>query len=331
MKDSQTVPWVTHPWVAEGQNTVRFGVFLLGPGAGWSVYRDSIQMAEALGFDSYWTYDHPLSTADCWTTLAALAVTTKTIRLGSIVSCISYRSPAMLARVAADVDRWSNGRVILGVGIGNAPEEFAELGIPFPSPHERQQVLNEAIQVVLGMWGESPFTFQGQHFQVQEALLWPGPVQQPHVPIMIAGGGERITLHQVAQYADVSNFGAHEVAGSAFGLDDVRRKFAALRSHCDAIGRPYESVLRSYLSGPVVLAQTQQALRAKLDAVPEDARSYFQSCLISGTPDEVVAHYQSLIDAGIQYLVMAMWGPDLETMQILAQEVIPALTQAKKA
>jgi alkanesulfonate monooxygenase SsuD/methylene tetrahydromethanopterin reductase-like flavin-dependent oxidoreductase (luciferase family) len=234
MKDNGTAPWVTHPWVAEGQNRVRFGVCLFDPGTDWSVYHGSIQMAEELGFDSYWTYDHPLFTAECWAALATLAVTSKTIRLGTCVSCISYRSPALLARVAADVDRWSNGRLILGVGIGDAPEEFAALGLPFPSLRERQHALDEAIQVVLGLWGKTPFTFQGQHFQLQEAMLWPGPLQQPHVPIMIAGGGERVTLRQVAQYADVSNFGAHMWAGSAFGLEDVRRKFEALRTHCAA-------------------------------------------------------------------------------------------------
>ena len=295
------------------------------------MYRDSIQMAEELGFDSYWTYDHPLFTPECWATLATLAVTSKTIRLGTVTTCISYRSPALLARVAADVDRWSNGRVILGVGIGDSPDEFAALGFPFPGVRERQDTLDEAIQVLVGLWGETPFTFRGQHFQVQEAMLWPGPVQQPRVPIMIAGGGERVTLRQVAQYADMSNFGAHMWAGSAFGLDDVRRKFEALRSHCVAIGRPYESVLRSYASFPVVLAQTQDELQVKLDAIPEDAHAFYQSSLIAGTPSEVVAHYQSLIDAGIQYLMIAMWGPDLETIQLFAEEVIPALTQVKKA
>jgi alkanesulfonate monooxygenase SsuD/methylene tetrahydromethanopterin reductase-like flavin-dependent oxidoreductase (luciferase family) len=258
-------------------------------------------------------------------------VTSKAIRLGSIVSCIYYRSPALLARVVADVDRWSNGRVILGVGIGDDPEEFAHLGLPFPSVRERQQALDEALQVVVGLWGETPFTFQGKHFQVQEANVWPGPVQKPHVPILIAGGGERVTLRQVAQYADVSNFGAHASIGSAFQSEDVVRKFEALDSHCEAMGRPYESVLRSYFSYPLVLAETHHALRAKLDGIPEDARAFFQPSLIAGTPSEVIVHCQSLIDAGVQYFIMAPWEQDLETLQLLAAQVVPALTQAKKA
>jgi alkanesulfonate monooxygenase SsuD/methylene tetrahydromethanopterin reductase-like flavin-dependent oxidoreductase (luciferase family) len=232
--------------------------------------------------------------------------------------------------MAADVDRWSHGRLILGVGIGDVPEEFAQLSLPCPSVRERQQALDEAIQVVVGLWGEPPFTFHGQYFQVQETNVWPGPVQQPHVPILIAGGGERVTLRQVARYADVSNFGAHTATGSAFSLEDVRRKFEALHSHCEAMGRPYESVLRSYLTLPLVLAETQHALRAKLDAIPEDDRISYQSSLTAGTPSEVIEHYQSLIDAGVQYFIMATWEKDLETIQLLAQEVVPVLTQAKK-
>ena len=330
MKDLAAVPWVTHPWVTEGQNTVRFGVGILDARTDWSLYHDSVQMAEELGFDSYWTYDHPLDSADCWTTLAALAVTSKTIRLGSLVSCIYYRSPALLARMAADVDRWSHGRLILGIGIGDAPEEFARLGLPVPSVRERQQALDEAIQVVLGLWEEIPFTFQGQHFQVQEASVWPGPLQQPHVPILIGGGGERVTLRQVAQYADISNFGAHAWAGSAFHRQDVVRKFEALHSHCESIGRPYESVLRSYLSFPLVLAQTSHALRAKLDAIPDKVRAFYQSSLIAGTPSEVNVHYQALIDAGVQYFIMAPWKHDLETLRLLAEQLVPVLTEAKK-
>jgi len=330
MKEHVTIPWVPHPWVTAGQNTVRFGVAMLNQWADWPLFHDGVQMAEELGFDSYWIYDHPRWSADCWTTLAALAVTSKTIRLGSCVSCIYYRSPIMLARMAADVDRWSNGRLILGIGTGWASEEFAQLSIPFPNTPERQQALEEAVQVVMGLWGEIPFTFQGQYYQVQETNIWPGPVQQPHVPILIAGGGERVTLRQVARYGDVSNFASLAQAGSAFHHGDVVRKFEALRSYCKTIGRPYESVLRSYLTLPLVLAETHQALRAKLDAISEDDLAFYRTSLVTGTPSEVIGHYQYLIDAGVQYFIMAAWEQDLETFQLLAEQVVPVLTGVKK-
>jgi alkanesulfonate monooxygenase SsuD/methylene tetrahydromethanopterin reductase-like flavin-dependent oxidoreductase (luciferase family) len=295
--------------------------------ADWARCHDGVQMAEELGFDSYWMEDSPLSTADCWMTLAALAVTTKTIRLGSCVSCYAFRNPVLLARMAADVDRWSQGRLLLGLGIGDGPQTFAALGIPFASTRERQQALEEAVQVLAGVWGPPPFTFLGQHYQAQQAMLSPGPVQQPRVPLLIAGGGERVTLRQVAQHADVANFGAHIGAGSAFHLEDVVRKYAALRAHCEALGRPYESVLRSYLTVPLVLAPTHRALRDKLDAIPEGVRTWSQSSLISGLPHEVIAPYQALIDAGVQYFIMAVWENDLETLQLLAQQVVPVLRQ----
>jgi alkanesulfonate monooxygenase SsuD/methylene tetrahydromethanopterin reductase-like flavin-dependent oxidoreductase (luciferase family) len=303
---------------------------MFDPLADWARCHECVQMAEELGFDSYWTQDSPREVADCWMTLAALAVTTKTIRLGSAVSCIAFRNPVLLARMAADVDRWSQGRLILGLGIGDGPQTFAALGIPFGNTRERQQALEEAVQVLGGVWGDHPFTFQGQHYHVQQAMLSPGPVQQPRVPILIAGGGERVTLQQVAQYADVANFGAHLGAGSAFHLEDVVRKYTALRAHCEALGRPYESVLRSYLTVLLVLAPTHRALRDKLDAIPEDVRTWAQSSLISGLPHEVIAPYQALIDAGVQYFIVAVWENDLETLQLLAQQVVPVMRQTNE-
>src|SRR5205807_1220122 len=114
----------------------------------WSETLEFALRAEELGFDAYWANDHPTRSMDCWTTLAALAMATRKIRLLSLVSCIYYRSPALLARHAADVDRLSNGRLILGVGIGDDVPEFAQLRLPFPPPRERQEALEETIQIV---------------------------------------------------------------------------------------------------------------------------------------------------------------------------------------
>ena len=232
-KDLQGV----HPWVAEGLRKVRFGV-TFPPCFDWAEYHRWVQIAEELDFDSLWVADHPMDAADCWTTLAALAVTTRRIRLGSLVSCIFYRHPVLLARMAADVDRLSGGRLILGLGIGDIPFEFAQMGLPFLSTRERQEALEETIQVVRGVWGMVPYTYKGKYTQVQQAHLPFGPVQQPHVPLLIAGGGERVTLRQVAQYADASNFGPHVYTGGASRVEDVIRKCHALRAHCEALNRP---------------------------------------------------------------------------------------------
>lgn len=123
-----------HPWVAlEGGRRTRFGVTLGNPGD-WSQARDIAQAAEALGFDSIWVTDHPLMGSDGWTYIAALATVTKTVRLGTMVSCAYYRNPVLLARVVADVDRISGGWFVLGIGSGDMPWEFRQMGIDFPGP-----------------------------------------------------------------------------------------------------------------------------------------------------------------------------------------------------
>jgi alkanesulfonate monooxygenase SsuD/methylene tetrahydromethanopterin reductase-like flavin-dependent oxidoreductase (luciferase family) len=245
----------THPWVARESETFRFGI-AYGPRADWLECRDLVQEVEVLGFDSYWTMDHPTSSIDCWTLLSALAVTTNSIRLGVAVNCIFYRPPTLLARMAADVDRLSGGRLILGLGIGNHEKEFAKLGIPFLPVRERQEALVETLYIVEGLWRGTPFTYSGKHFQVREASLRPGPAQQPYVPVLIAGGGEHVTLRNVAQFGDVANFGPDKRVGSAFTPADIMRKYDVLAQHCAELGRDHDSILRSYSAAPVLVAET---------------------------------------------------------------------------
>ena len=217
-----------HPWVAAGLGRTRWAI---GPVFldEWSEIRAFVQRAEALGFDACWANDHPNRIMDCWTALSALALATERIRLISLVSCVYYRSPYLLARQAADVDRLSDGRLVLGIGSGWDAPEFAEMCLPMPSTAIRQETMEETLQIVQGLWRGEPFTFNGKHRQVKDAVLRLLPVQQPYVPILIAGGGERITLRQVARYADMSNFAPHQSAGSAFDVGDVQRKLGRLK------------------------------------------------------------------------------------------------------
>jgi alkanesulfonate monooxygenase SsuD/methylene tetrahydromethanopterin reductase-like flavin-dependent oxidoreductase (luciferase family) len=321
--------WVTHPWVSEGIGALRFGVQVWPMPADWPKVIDLAHLAEELGFDSFWVGDHPTSRSDCWTTLAALAMTTHTIRLGSLVSCVFYRHPAVLARMAADVDRLSNGRLVLGLGIGDHPGEFAQLGLPFPSVSHRQRALEETIQIVWGMWSEAPFSFEGQHFRVANTRCQPGPVQHPRVPLLIAGGGERVTLRQVAQYADATDFGAHAWTGAAFTVADVARKYAALYRHCQSLGRPYDSVLHSHHTFPLVLAETPGAVQAKLDRSSKEWLMFTQSSRISGIPREVARHYRALAAAGVAYFIATVREDDSESIRLLAEQVRPMLTSSQ--
>jgi alkanesulfonate monooxygenase SsuD/methylene tetrahydromethanopterin reductase-like flavin-dependent oxidoreductase (luciferase family) len=289
---------------------------------------EKLRQLEALGFDSYWKEDHSgLGYADCWTTLTAAAAATTRMRLGSFVSCIYYRSPSLLARMAADVDLLSNGRLVLGLGIGVPAERFDRLGIAgAPSVRERQEALAETIQVVYGLWGGSPFTYQGQHFQVKDAAVQPGPMQQPRVPLLIAGGGERGTLHQVAEYADMANFGPGPNTGRAYALEDIERKLETLRQQCESIGRPYDSIVRSHISLPLILAETPAAVEAKIEALPQRRRERVRAGAgVTGTPSAVLAHYRELAAVGITYFVPCLLPDDQEGLDLLTQEVMPAL------
>lgn len=320
-----TFPQTLHPWVAEGQNRVRFGIQLIEQLVDWPRSRDLAQFIEELGFDSIWMFDHPgLGFADCWTVLTALATSTKTIRLGALVSNVFYRPPWLLARISTDVDRLSQGRLILGLGMGDAEEEFRQFGIPFPNVRTRQKALEETAQIVQGLWSGEPLTYHGQFFQLEQARIAPGPLQQPRIPIVIAGGGERVTLRQVAQYADVSNFAAHQWMGSAFTLEDVSQKYQALRSHCQTLGRDYNSVLRSQLFH-LLLAPTHSEVEEKKRKDPLGWRDWSLSYTVAGTPSEVIEYFQTLVDSGVQYFIVSTLPNDRETLRLLSQEVMPAL------
>jgi alkanesulfonate monooxygenase SsuD/methylene tetrahydromethanopterin reductase-like flavin-dependent oxidoreductase (luciferase family) len=312
-----------HPWVAAGADRVRFGI-AFGPRNDWSTLRDFVQAVEELGFDSYWTSDHPLLTRECWTTLAAAALVTRRLRLGSLVNCVGYRHPVLLARQVADVDHLSQGRAVLGVGIGDMDFEFARMGLPYAPTKDRQAALEEAVQIIQALLrGREPVTFRGRHFSVSESVLSPPATQQPHIPLLIGGGGGRVTLRQVAQYADMANWSESYLAGSARTLADVARKYAALRGHCEALGRPVEAVLRSHATFYLVLAPDAAAARAKVEQFPPLLRELSRDATLAGTPADAIAHYRALRDLGLQYLIACICGNDLETVRLLAEEVVP--------
>lgn len=345
--DTHSQPWTTHPWVNAGDDAIRFGagVSARAPLPDWPTRLALVRELEALGFDSHWLPDHPALAPDCWAIMAALAVSTTKIRLGPLVDCVGYRSPVLLARLAADVDRLSGGRLVLGMGCGWVASEFSWLGLPYPPPRERQQMLAEAIEIVHGLWGSAagaagppdtsfigtffdlegppPLTYHGAHYRLDDGLIRHGPIQAPRVPMLIAGGGERTTLRQVARYADAANIGLDGTPGATRTVNDIRHKLTILRQHCDNIGRPYESILVTHFTNPAVLAETPAALAAKRAALPP---AYQNAEGLFGTPDDAIAHFQPLVDAGLRYFIVHLpTYDDTETAHILATKVLPAL------
>src|SRR5216684_2704946 len=203
------------------------------------------QEAEALNFRSIWLYDHfhtvPTPTQEvtfeCWISTAALARDTKRVRIGQLVTCNSYRNPALLAKMASTVDALSHGRLDFGIGAGWYEEEYRAYGYPYPETRERLQRLREAIQVILAMWTQDEARFDGTYYQVRGAINQPKGVQKPHIPLLIGGEGEKVTLRLVAQYADACN-----VSGE---LATIEHKFAVLKGHCEATRRDFHSIHRT--------------------------------------------------------------------------------------
>ena len=323
-----------HPWVEKHLNHVGFGlqVFPIDTKSDPGRYLlNTGQLAEKLGFDAFFTGDHPSWGLEGWMPLAALAVKTERIRLGTHVNCIFYRHPVMLARLTADLDQMSQGRLILGLGCGWDANEFAHLGMPFPSTRERQEALEETITIIRGVWGAEPFTFHGRHFQTTGAKVTPPPLQEAGPPILIAGGGERVTLRQVAQYADACSVGSFEIVSGEPTSDGIRHKLAVLRQHCNTLGRTFDSVLRTHFTGWLILAENEAHLQAKLKHYfPEGLGQRFSGpwsgFALASTPERAISYYQGLVEAGIQYfIIQTLDAADEETLRILGELVMPAI------
>lgn len=327
-----------HPWVTEGRDRVRFGLqAFCSPTEPRPERRilEAGQAAELLGFDAFFLGDHPAGAPECWLHLAALAVVTERVRLGPLVSCVGYRPPLLTARLAADLDRLSDGRLVLGLGIGwdardlgSATSEFDRMGLPYPRTAERQAALEEAIAIIEGAWS-GPFSLAGRHYAAVDAQVTP-PVQAPRPPLVIAGAGERRTLRQVAELADACNFGSL-VTGGVDGPEQAQQKLDVLRGHCEAIGRPYENLLRSHFTHWLILAPDDAALRRKLDGYfPDGLDDVTRRSVVAGTPEVVAAHFQALADVGLECFVAQLDATDRETIELLASEVAPSVERARE-
>lgn len=322
-QDNLALDSSVHPWASFGAQRIRFGI--IAAAQGWPEMHDLAQMAEGLGFDSFWRPDHPMLGHDGWTTLAALTAVTRTIRLGTHVSCVAYRPPVLLARMAADIDAISNGRLVLGLGSGDMPGEFQQMGLAYPTIQQRQAALEEAIRIIRPLLRGETVTFAGTHHRADGAVLRPPPVQQPYIPLLIAGGGERTTLRYVAQYADVSSMSAASWAGGAYTPADASHKFQVLQRRCEEAGRPYGSILRATHLSPLILAETEAGVQAKLDRFPKPILAFLEQTVVATTPGDAIKRVQALVDVGFQYFLCGIAVNDAETLNLLAQQVIPAI------
>jgi F420-dependent oxidoreductase-like protein len=284
-----------------------------------------VTRAESVGFDSFWVMDHFHQIAyvgephepmlEAWTTQSVVAGFTSRIRLGTLVTGIVYRHPSVLAKIGASLDVLSKGRLFMGIGAAWNEVEAAAYGITFPPVKERMRRLEEAVQIIRKMWTEDHASFDGKFYRIHDAYCNPKPIQKPHPPIMIGGAGDRETLKIVAKYADACN-----VFGS---VETVRRKLKILRDHCQAVGRDYDSILKTKL-GRVMIDRDRQKLEARVaeakKGIPEEMWNEFA---LHGTPDEVRRQVEGFRDAGVDYFIVNLEVErELEALELFGKEVV---------
>lgn len=319
----------------ERDRPLRFGVHAGPADIPYTLRRDYWREAEHLGYDWASVSDHFMTNPvfgargtapwnEAWTTLAALAEATDHIRVGVLVSSVGYRHPAVLAKMAATLDVISGGRLEFGIGAGYLEAEYRMYGLPFPPAPVRIAQMDEAIQVCKLLWIAEHANFRGEYFALTDAVCEPKPVQRPHPPIWIGGGGERKTLRVVAEHADGWN---------AFPapVPQLQHKLDVLRRHCDAVGRDFDAIRKQLICTPIIrtdpvqVQEERSRFAAERQVPPERARQM----AIMGTPEEVAARLTPYIDIGFDmFLIMERTPLDYETTRLFIQDVAPHLREA---
>ena len=313
---------------------MRWSLMLEGQeGVTWPRWLATAGACERLGFESLLTSDHYLSVVDvpepgsndAWTLLGALAARTERLRLGTMVSPVTFRPPGVLAKAATTVDRISDGRVEIGLGAGWWEEEHRTHGIPFPPPRERFEMLEEQLEIIHRLWSGETFTFRGRHYTIEAARFSPLPVQRPHPPIVIGGkGGPRIA-ELVARWADEFN----RVGGTP---DQVREAFERVGDAVERAGRPRDEVTCSLMTWVFVgrsddewKARVETARRMDATAGPFDdyLADISRDCFV-GTVGQVVDRMNAYVEAGVERFVLnhELFG-DPDHIELLAAEVLP--------
>jgi F420-dependent oxidoreductase-like protein len=291
--------------------------------------------AERAGFDSVYVMDHfyqlpnigprtePM--LEAYTVLSGIAARTTKVRIGALVTGVTYRNPALLAKTVTSLDIVSSGRAILGIGAAWNEDEHRGYGYDFPAVGERISRLEEALQICRAMFREEAPTFEGRFYRIQGALNFPRPVQPNGPPIMVGGGGEQRTLKLVAQYADMCN-----IFGDAA---TVRHKMDVLERHCETVGRDPGTIIKTRLGTLLIRKTDTEADRAFQQVLqrPGLNHEHARSVFIVGGPDRVAEQAQRLLDAGLDGLIFNMpLIEDPEAIQ-LAGQTLSGLRQTAAA
>lgn len=326
---------------------MRFGLFVpqgwrmdlvgIDPADHWSTMRDLARHADSGPWESVWVYDHfhtvPVpsddATHEAWTLMAALGAVTDRVRLGQMCTCMGYRNPAYLAKVAATVDIVSGGRTEMGIGGGWYEHEWRAYGYGFPRAGDRLGMLEEGVEIMRQLWTEGTATLDGKHYQVDGAICRPLPLQQGGIPFWIAGGGEKKTLRTAAKYAQYTNFD-----GSPEGFT---HKSSVLEGHCRDLGRDYGEITRSANYNVVIgesqgevddkLAQIHDRVASVLPDKADEVVAGLRAGSTVGTPEQVTEALREVGDLGMTYAIcyFAEAAYDTSGIELFEKQVVPAL------
>jgi F420-dependent oxidoreductase-like protein len=327
---------------------MRFGLFLpqgwrldlvdIDPADQWSVMHSLARHADdGDAWESVWVYDHfhtvpeptEEATHEAWTLMAALASSTSRVRLGQMCTCMGYRNPAYLAKVAATVDLISGGRIEMGIGAGWYEHEWKAYGYGFPAVGDRLGALDEGVQIMEQAWRTGYATLDGTYFQVDGARVFPKPIQEGGIPMWIAGGGEKRTLKYVARSGQYANLGGDP--------ETFAHKSEVLRGHCETLGRDFDSITRS-ANYNVVIGATEADVEDRLGWITDRARRLvpdraegvekeWRTGQLVGTPERIVERLRALEGLGMTYAItyFAEAAYDRSGIELFEREVIPAL------
>ena len=317
---------------------IRFGVFLpfyafrTKKGrtlSSFGLIQDLVLECERLGYYSVWLDDHlmleKMPILECWTTLSALSSVTERIRLGTMVSCNSFRNPSLLAKMAATLDNISKGRLEFGIGAGVQKKEHIAYGFPFPSSKVRIERLKEAVEIVKKLWTEEKASYKGKYYMIREAVCEPKPLQKPHPPITIGGGGEKLMMRVTAQHADRYDWGYIP------SLELYKRKLKVLEKHCETLGRSFRDIERScWPAGQIFIGEDRKELEERvLQRVPKGVSlEDFARTNLVGTPEDCIEQLHQYVNLGVTHFMLFFGDlPDLRGLKLFAEKVVRMIDQ----
>ena len=304
-----------------------FGVMVPQIKRSWADARRAATAFEEIGYDSIWVNDHlygPASPSipilEAWSEVAGLAAVTDRVEIGTLVTPAGMRNPAHLGKVIATVDNIADGRIIPGIGAGWMPREYTDFGMPFPETKDRVGQMREAVELLTGMWDpeQESISYEGQYFHTENLVTLPKPVRKP--PLLIGGGGEKVTLKLAAKHADIWN----NAAGTH---DQLEHKIGVLKQHCEAVGRdPSEITVSQQIL--VTIAEDEESVGPAVERAQKIFAGHMGDptapMALTGTPDTIAERVQQHLDLGCSMFMIEFFGRDtVEPAQLFAETVLP--------